>query len=244
MAQLPDSSKIHVIFQQLNPAAAAKSGSDLCKELMHIVPDILWWLFAVLFLCLFYKPLRDLIPKINGFEFKGLKLSFLSESFNGIMKVALAAKNRKWNVTVPDKDKERALKRAIANQKLLADARVLWVDDRPENDNNERRMFQQLGVYCDFAQTTEAALEYLKEYEYHCVISDMEREGIKPETISKTAGIELIRLMRSRQIMLPVILYVGSYDSTLGTPLDALGITNRPDQLLHLLVDALERTKR
>jgi CheY-like chemotaxis protein len=243
MALLPDSSKIHFIFQNLKPAGSGESCSDLWKEVVHIVPEMSL-LIAVCITVYFYRePLRNLLNRLDGFEYGKLKLSFLSESFNGIIKVALAAKNRNWNVIVPEKDKERALKRALANRNLLADARILWVDDRPENDNNERRMFQQLGVYCDFAQTTESALEYLKEYEYHCVISDMEREG-EPEAHRATAGIELIRLMRSRQNMLPVILYVGSYDSNRGTPPEALGITNRPDQLLHLLVDALERMKR
>lgn len=140
-------------------------------------------------------------------------------------------------------EKERVLRRAVTNRKLLEGARLLWVDDQPENDNNERRMFQQLGVYCDFAQTTQNALALLndqKNVKYDCIISDMDRQQIGE---SEKAGIELIWSLKTAGISLPVILYVGVYDDEMGIPVGAFGITNRPDQLLHLVLDALARVK-
>ena len=41
----------------------------------------------------------------------------------------------------------------------------------------------------------------------------------------------------------PVIFYIGIFDPKLGIPGGAFGITNRPDELLHLVLDALERKK-
>jgi hypothetical protein len=43
---------------------------------------------------------------------------------------------------------------------------------------------------------------------------------------------------------LPIIFYIGRYDPTAGTPAGAFGITNRPDQLIHLAIDALAQTLR
>lgn len=211
---------------------------DIWIEVVKNGPGLLWVIFAFTLLFRLWKPLIDLIPKLDGFEYGGLKLKFLSDAIDGVVRLAMAEKDRKWNVKMPQKDKDRALKRALDSRKLLSGARILWVDDQPENDNNERRMLQQLGVYCDFAQSTKSAMECLEEHDYDCVISDMVRKAE-----SDTAGTDLIRRFRESKINLPVILYIGTYDSTLGKPDGAFGITNRPDELLHLLIDVLGRRK-
>ena len=41
----------------------------------------------------------------------------------------------------------------------------------------------------------------------------------------------------------PVIFYVGRPEPEKGAPAGAFGLTNRPDQLLQLVVDALSRTR-
>jgi len=41
----------------------------------------------------------------------------------------------------------------------------------------------------------------------------------------------------------PVIFYIGYPDPSKGVPPHAFGITHRPDELLHLIMDALERVK-
>lgn len=199
MALLPDSSMIHLIFQNLKPTAH-ESELDFLKDIFPVIPGILWVIFAFVLLIRFQKPLTNLLYKVDGFEFQGVKLSFLKDSLDEVINLAkqknkqleMAAKDKRWNVSMSDDEKERVLRRAVANKKLLEGARLLWVDDQPENDNNERRMFQQLGVYCDFAQTTQKALALLKdqkEVNYDCIISDMDRTQIGE---SEKAGIELI----------------------------------------------------
>jgi hypothetical protein len=41
-----------------------------------------------------------------------------------------------------------------------------------------------------------------------------------------------------------VIFYVGEFDPGRGLPPFAFGLTNRPDELLHLILDVLARRKR
>jgi hypothetical protein len=41
----------------------------------------------------------------------------------------------------------------------------------------------------------------------------------------------------------PVIFYVGRPEPGAGVPADAFGLTNRPDQLLQLVIDALSRVR-
>ena len=40
-----------------------------------------------------------------------------------------------------------------------------------------------------------------------------------------------------------MIFYVGSLDKEKGTPPGAFGITNRPDELTHCVLDVLERVR-
>ena len=54
------------------------------------------------------------------------------------------------------------------------------------------------------------------------------------------AGLEQLRAMGSGR---QAIFYVLSVDPTRPTPSGALGITNRPHTLLHLVIDGLERAR-
>jgi len=52
----------------------------------------------------------------------------------------------------------------------------------------------------------------------------------------------LLRL-RAANVLLPMIFYVHKLKPGAGTPEGTFGITNRPDQLLHLVPDALGRSR-
>lgn len=79
--------------------------------------------------------------------------------------------------------------------------RVLWVDDHPENNAEERRFLEERKVAVYQVTTSEDALALLAMYQYDAVISDMNRNG-KP-----LAGLELVREMRRRQDRTPFFLY-------------------------------------
>lgn len=111
------------------------------------------------------------------------------------------------------------------------------MDDHPENNLNERRMFKQLNVEIDTATSTKDALEILKYAQYDLILSDMNRDN-KP-----TAGLDFLKKFRSADEKTPVIFYIGVFDPEKGVPPKSFGITNRPDELLHLVLDALERKK-
>ncbi|HSE82988.1 MAG TPA: hypothetical protein VLB01_00400 [Thermodesulfobacteriota bacterium] len=77
----------------------------------------------------------------------------------------------------------------------------------------------------------------LKGGRYDVVISDMARGD------NTTAGLEFLNELRKEDKTTPVIFYVGVFNLEKGIPPQAFGITNRPDELLHLTLDALERKK-
>lgn len=79
--------------------------------------------------------------------------------------------------------------------------RVLWVDDHPENNAEERRFFERRKIAVYPVKSSEEALALLAMYEYRAVISDMNRDG-RP-----LAGLELVREMRRRNDDTPFFLY-------------------------------------
>lgn len=219
----------------------------LTPEFVELISTFLWFGLAVAVLAMFYRPLRDqVIPHLTSLNVMGMELSFARDSMDQAIesanrhdaRIELAEKSKQWKVEVPPDHRDRVLQRAKLHVNLLCQARILWVDDHPENNENERRMFRQLGVEVDVAQTTEEALQRAAGGSHELIVSDMEREG------DPTAGIDLVERLRQQNLQTPVVFYVGVLDSSKGVPPYAFGITNRPDELLHLVIDVLERSKR
>lgn len=205
-------------------------------ELIDIIPSCLWFFLVVFVLLLFYRPIRDnLLPKLGGFKAMGVELFFAEDSMDA--SVELAEKDQRWKVKVSAVDKRRVLNRVKQHLNIFKGAQVLWVDDYPENNINERRMFRQLETEIDIARSTQEALEILKNGRYDIVFSDMARGE------NAAAGLEFLEQFRKIDETTPVIFYIGVFDPEKGTPAQAFGITNRPDELLHLTLDALERKK-
>jgi len=205
-------------------------------ELVKLIPSILWFLLVVILVLLFYRPIRDdLLPNLTNLKAAGVELSFIKDSMDAALE--LAEKSPQWKVDVSAKDKEQALKRAIKHLQVFRNAQFLWVDDNPENNLNEQLMFQQLKVKIQTAESTEKALYILKKHHFDLVISDMARGD---ET---AAGVKFLEQFHKEDKSTPVIFYVGVFDPEKGLPTHAFGITNRPDELLHLTLDALERKK-
>lgn len=52
---------------------------------------------------------------------------------------------------------------------------MLWVDDHPENNRNEQRAFEALGMRFTLSKSTDDALDQLSRRTYELIISDMGR---------------------------------------------------------------------
>ncbi len=205
-------------------------------ELIKIIPSILWFLLAVVVILMFQRTIREeLLPNLATLEAGSVKLRFARNSMDAA--IDLGQKSPQWHVVVPPEDKTRVLNRARKQVGIMKDAQFLWVDDHPDNNVNERRMFRRLGVDVDIATTTDEALRLLQGGSYDLVISDMARGS------EKAAGLDMLRRYHSAGDSAPVIFYVGVINPTLGVPAGAFGITNRPDELLHLILDAMARKR-
>ena len=81
---------------------------------------------------------------------------------------------------------------------------VLWVDDRPDNNVYERRVFEAAGIQFTLAETTNEALRILATQPFAAIISDMgRREGPRE-------GYVLLDAVRERGYQTPLFFYAGS----------------------------------
>ena len=129
------------------------------------------------------------------------------------------------------------LRRAQLVAAALRNARILWVDDTPKNNEWERLTLRNLGADVTSVTRTETAIECLEAESFDLIISDISRHDLHRE------GIDALPRLNAASPATAVVFYVGNVDQAAGVPAGAFGITSRPDELLHLVMDALERCR-
>jgi CheY-like chemotaxis protein len=107
-------------------------------------------------------------------------------------------------------------------------------------------MLRSFGAWITFAATTDEALQALRtgaeqHQPFDLIISDISRELPAPDP---EAGVAMLTRLRAARFWQPLIYYIGQPAPDLGPPAGAFGLTNRPDQLIHLVIDALSRIGR
>jgi CheY-like chemotaxis protein len=114
--------------------------------------------------------------------------------------------------------------------------RILWVDDRPNNNTYERQVFESLGLTFDHALSTDEALERLSSSRYGAIISDMgRREGPRE-------GYRLLDAVRAFDTNTPFFIYAGSNapeHKREAAEHGAQGSTNRANELVDMVTQAL-----
>ena len=141
----------------------------------------------------------------------------------------------------------KAAARAVAEAAVpaalrrLGEATVLWVDDRPENNVYERQSLEALGVRFVLSTSTEDALAKAQQRTFDAVISDM---GRPPDA---RAGYTLLNALRGRGDQTPFIVYSGSRAPehvAEAVRQGALGSTNRPQELVEMVLEAVHNRGR
>jgi CheY-like chemotaxis protein len=120
--------------------------------------------------------------------------------------------------------------------KGLANAMVLWVDDRPSNNDREREALEALGIQFTISTSTDDALTKLRDKKFDAIISNMKRP---PDS---KAGYTLLDAIKSKGPCPPFIIYAGSNapeHRAQTKKLGGWGTTNRPQELFQLVLSAL-----
>lgn len=198
------------------------------KEILGFAPHLLW--AAVLVSLLLWtgrQNLAQLLSRIRKISVAGVEIELEDE-----IKAAGAIRGKPV-----DGPSASRLARRIARCGHVADgAKILWIDDVPQSHDPETELVEHMGASVILATSTAAGAAELARMRFDLVISDIGRTG------AAKGGLESLGLADGAPGRPPVIFYVGDLTSE-GTPAGAFGITNRPDELLHLVLDALARRR-
>ena len=113
---------------------------------------------------------------------------------------------------------------------------VLWVDDRPANNEYERQALEAMGLHFALAESTNEALKQLRGNQYDVIISDMDRREGPRE------GYTLLDTLREGGDRTPLFFYTSS-----NTPEHkretrdhgGQGSTNNPKELFEMVTRAV-----
>ena len=151
-----------------------------------------------------------------------------------------------YNATIAQKAKGRSPEEVInfisntatpQTVRQIAGAKVLWVDDYPENNYYERSLLEALDIQFTISTSTEDALEWVSGNNYNVIISDMAR---LPDS---RAGYTLLEKLQKKGIHTPFIIYASSNIPERRAETKrrgGFGTTNNPKELFQLVIDAIQ----
>lgn len=127
-----------------------------------------------------------------------------------------------------------------ANLVSLATATVLWVDDKPDNNRNEREALAQLGLQFVIAATASDAMQQLKSKRFNAVITGVNLGD------DAQGGYTLLSEVKKVAPLLPVIIYTAgvSWEKEADAKRrGAFDATDSPVRLFDLVVGAIKGRK-
>ena len=131
----------------------------------------LWPLVVLVVLAMFHEPLSDFLKRLNKAEFtkddKGFKVALAAAN----LAAAEAARTEPTFNTKKSLDIEGVAQAASRASGSLAvsQAKILWVDDNPDNQQYERNALGALGIKFNLARNTNEAMVRLKAEEFKTV---------------------------------------------------------------------------
>lgn len=229
--------------------------ADQITKLLGVIVSLvqaLSWPLIVLFILLYLgEPLKKFLKDIGEFTFKagasGIEATAKRQQIEAAALLGAASASKPTDAggeaQVPDEQRARDIANLVSQAvkprafQRLAEAPVLWVDDRPANNLYERKALEALGIHFTISTSTEDALEKIRLNKYAVIISDM---GRPPDM---RAGYTLLEEKRKLGDTTPFIIYAGSnlpeYKAE-ARKRGAIGSTNDPQELFQLVLSAIQ----
>jgi hypothetical protein len=209
---------------------------ETITALIDIVPQVLLIVIVAAVLLALRRPLlENVLPRVSRVSLFGIGVDLQPAQVRRALEDQGAPADR----PMPTDNALGAIAdRARRNAEVIRGRTVVWIDDHPEWTRAERVVLHRIGVFSEPVRTTKEAESVLASglggRPVDVLISDI-------ATDSGSRLDKVIKMSRERGSV-PVIFYVAQLRG--GVPADAFGITNRPDELWHLVMDALERAGR
>lgn len=206
-----------------------KMEAENIRELIRLIPKILWVLVAVMAIVIFRSSIEsELFPRVQSIKGFGIEVALFAEE--GLRS---AAKER--DVPIDESAISLVMDRANRAAEVLKNKSILWLDDNPSWNNHEVKLFRTLGLLVDRVTTEKDALIKLQSGKYDIFLSDIKRNE------KGDAGVVFLKDIHNKGIKVPTVFYITSFKPELGIPPFAFGVTSRPDELLHFVIDLSER---
>ncbi|QCK88198.1 hypothetical protein E8L99_21775 [Phreatobacter aquaticus] len=194
------------------------------EGLLALAPHLLWVSVAIgLVAVIGPARIRYAFSQAKKLSFGGFELQLKSE-----LEQAAASKN----IAMDNFNLGTLERRLDRLRELFVTAHILWIDDNPAGNLSEMRILRSFGATIEIARSDESARTSLQRSIFDLVLSDMSRDG------NPRAGALFLPEVKNSLFSPPIIFYVGNRSCS---PDGAFGMTTRPDELLHLILDALER---
>lgn len=197
--------------------------ADLGPSIVETAPEALLIAGALVFVFVNRQELK-------GFLGKTTRISIGVVEFE--REVAAVKDAAPVDVTVDDPRARAAVARLGRGLDALRGFEVLWVNDRPDDDRELRKVFRRSGIRFTLALDNAAAENALVTHDFDLVVTDIGR-------VDGESGMKLaLKLVQARKP--PVVLYVLKVENR---PIDPriVGITNDPAELIHYVLDVAER---
>ncbi len=228
------------------------------QALTALLQVVVWPAVVVIAIGVFQSSIRSKLESMSNVSLKGPGIEMTAVLEAGAM---LGAASMQKNApsegdgkTTPQSFLPHGL--AIGRLRELVGAKVLWVDDHPENNQLEQSAFEALGVQVSTATDTATAQAQLRSKDgegrprYKVVISDTSRgeDGCKDlEQASQCAKCEPFKLIdwirTANSGNPPIIFYTTQKKADLCRKevvgRGAFGITGEPSDLLRLVAEAI-----
>jgi CheY-like chemotaxis protein len=168
------------------------------------------WPAVILFIIIkFRSPLAEFFRNAGQFSLKGagFEASITRQREEAVAALGAAVATQVGGSdtgTPPDLQDVAASLPSPRTQQRLLGSNVLWVDDRPGNNNYERQALEALGIRVDISTSTDDALIRTGRRRYDMIISDM---GRPPDG---RAGYTLLDALRARGDQTPFFIYASS----------------------------------
>lgn len=171
---------------------------------------------------------------VQEIEAFGVRVSFVENQLQETISKATAADPKRWqdaSVALPS-----IRTRIEVMGRVLPGSRGLWIDEGfPLSNLYERRILQTLGISVDMVKSAEDAWSLLQKSCYDVVISEMRQAD------DASAGLKFAIRLQQMPMAPGLVFYILNFDPARGTPAYSNGITNSPTELVHMVLDVLER---
>jgi CheY-like chemotaxis protein len=222
--------------------------AELLNAISKLLGILVWPALALFALVRYGSSLKEFVAHIGEFTLKGAGFEASAKRMQAEATAALVAATvaRPQEGTNPEttaRDAQAAANAVVESItprsiRRAGRATVLWVDDRPENNNYERQALEALGINFVISTSTDDAITKLQKQKFDVVISDM---GRPPD---QRAGYTLLDQMRKSKDETPFVIYASSRAPehvAEARAHGAIGCTNRPNELFEYVVTALGR---